>query len=291
MAAFAKSFDELIGTLDAKAAELGAGRLTRTCTAISSSSTTCPASSPSASSRPSTRRPNDGFSLAVSGGDTARRLLRAPGRRRRHPDRLVEGRRLLGRRALRPARHARLQLPPRAARRCSSGSARSTPTTRCSARRAPTRTSCGSASSASSTSSTSAWAPTATWPRCSPAPPALDADPGRLVVMNEDPSRAQPAPPDDAHPRRASPGPGSCSSPSPARRSARRSPVCRAGDPTCPGAHVRADQVVWIADPAAAGDLTRRPRVRAARQRVRVNVAWTVSGSSSSRDQGATSQR
>jgi 6-phosphogluconolactonase/glucosamine-6-phosphate isomerase/deaminase len=25
------------------------------------------------------------------------------------------------------------------------------------------------------------------------------------------------------------------------------------GDPTCPGAHVNADKVVWIADPAATG--------------------------------------
>ena len=27
----------------------------------------------------------------------------------------------------------------------------------------------------------------------------------------------------------------------------------RAGDPACPGSHVNADKVVWIADPAAAG--------------------------------------
>lgn len=28
----------------------------------------------------------------------------------------------------------------------------------------------------------------------------------------------------------------------------------RAGDPTCPATHVRADEVVWLADPAAAGE-------------------------------------
>jgi hypothetical protein len=27
----------------------------------------------------------------------------------------------------------------------------------------------------------------------------------------------------------------------------------REGDPSCPGSHVNADKVVWIADPAAAG--------------------------------------
>ena len=46
-----------------------------------------------------------------------------------------------------------------------------------------------------------------------PGSAALDADPGRLVVMNDDPLGAQPAPPHDAHLRAASPGPASCSSP------------------------------------------------------------------------------
>ena len=46
-------------------------------------------------------RPNDSFSHRAVRRRHGPALLRAPGRRRRHPDRLVEGRRLLGRRALR----------------------------------------------------------------------------------------------------------------------------------------------------------------------------------------------
>ena len=71
------------------------------CTANWWSSTTCPASSPSASSRRSTAARTTRFSLAAVGRRPGPALLRAPGRRRRQPDRLVEGRRLLGRRALR----------------------------------------------------------------------------------------------------------------------------------------------------------------------------------------------
>ena len=59
--------------------------------------------------------------------------------------------------------------------------------------RARPPTSCASASSAARRASTSASAPTATPPRCSPAR-RPDADPGRLVVMNEDPSGRNPHP-------------------------------------------------------------------------------------------------
>ena len=98
-------------------------RSSRRCTASWSSSTTWPGEFAERVIEAFHTRPNDGFSLAVSGGETARAALPAPGRRRRHADRLVEGRRLLGRRALRPPRlpesnyHLVRDLAPRAGRR------------------------------------------------------------------------------------------------------------------------------------------------------------------------------
>lgn len=87
-----------------------------------------------------------------------------------------------------------------------------------------------------------------------PGSPALDADPGRLVAMNEDPSGRNPL----------------------ARMTLTFAGIARArlvvvtvmgeakrdalrrvaeGDPTAPASHVVADKVVWLADQAAAGEL------------------------------------
>jgi 6-phosphogluconolactonase len=84
--------------------------------------------------------------------------------------------------------------------------------------------------------------------------PALTADPGRLVAMNEDPSGRNPL----------------------VRMTLTFAGIARArqvivtvmgedrcealarvaaGDPTAPASHVHADKVVWLADQAAAGDL------------------------------------
>jgi 6-phosphogluconolactonase len=84
-----------------------------------------------------------------------------------------------------------------------------------------------------------------------PGSPALDADPGRLVVMNTDPTGANP------HPRMTLTLAGIAR----ARLvlvtvsgESKRDALAKVtnGDDV-PGAHVRADRVVWIADPAAAG--------------------------------------
>ncbi|MBN2622224.1 MAG: 6-phosphogluconolactonase [Acidimicrobiales bacterium] len=87
-----------------------------------------------------------------------------------------------------------------------------------------------------------------------PDSPALQADPGRLVVMNEDPSGANP------HPRMTLTFAGIAR----ARLvlvtvagEAKRAALARvaAGDPSLPASQVRADRVLWLVDPAAAGDL------------------------------------
>lgn len=88
-----------------------------------------------------------------------------------------------------------------------------------------------------------------------PESAALDADPGRLVVMNDDPLANNP------HRRMTLTFAGI------ARAhlalitvsgADKRDALARvaAGDPTAPASHVRAERVVWLADPAAAGDLT-----------------------------------
>ena len=85
-----------------------------------------------------------------------------------------------------------------------------------------------------------------------PGSEALEADPGRLVVRNEDPSGANP------HPRMTLTLAGIAR----ARLAivtvegeAKREAFARvqADDPTCPGSLVRADRVLWIVDPAVAG--------------------------------------
>jgi 6-phosphogluconolactonase len=87
-----------------------------------------------------------------------------------------------------------------------------------------------------------------------PSSPALDADPGRLVVMNDDPSGTNP------FPRMTLTYAGIAR----ARLALvtvtgdqKRDPLARvaAGDATVPATHIKADRVLWIADPAAAGDL------------------------------------
>ena len=87
-----------------------------------------------------------------------------------------------------------------------------------------------------------------------PGSAALEADPGRLVVMNEDPAGHNP------HPRMTLTFAGI------ARAhlvivtvsgEAKREALARvaAGDLTAPATHVKGERVVWLADPAAAGDL------------------------------------
>lgn len=87
-----------------------------------------------------------------------------------------------------------------------------------------------------------------------PGSAALDADPGRLVVMNHDPNGI------NAHRRMTLTFAGI------ARAhlvvvtvsgADKRDALARvaAGDPTAPATHIKAERVVWLADPAAAGDL------------------------------------
>lgn len=85
-----------------------------------------------------------------------------------------------------------------------------------------------------------------------PGSSGLAADPGRLVVMNEDPTGVNP------HPRMTLTLAGIararlvlvtvCGE---AKREAMQRVI--ADDATCPGCHVTADKVLWIADPAAVG--------------------------------------
>src|SRR5690606_7446380 len=85
-----------------------------------------------------------------------------------------------------------------------------------------------------------------------PGSPGLDADPGRLVVMNEDPSGRNPFPRMTltlAGIARANLVLVTVRGEEKAEAMAR----VKAGDPTCPGSLVNADRVIWIVDPAAAG--------------------------------------
>jgi 6-phosphogluconolactonase len=87
-----------------------------------------------------------------------------------------------------------------------------------------------------------------------PASAALDADPGRLVVMNEDPAAL------NVHPRMTLTLAGIARAHMVIVTVAgadKRDALARiaAGDPTAPASHVKAERVVWLADPAAAGDL------------------------------------
>jgi len=86
-----------------------------------------------------------------------------------------------------------------------------------------------------------------------PRSPALDADPGRLVVMNEDPSGTNP------HRRMTL----TFSAIARARLAivtvegeSKRDAFAavRRGDPGVPATRIAADRVVWLVDPAAAGD-------------------------------------
>jgi 6-phosphogluconolactonase len=88
-----------------------------------------------------------------------------------------------------------------------------------------------------------------------PGSPALEADPGRLVAMNDDPSGRNP------HRRMTLTYAGSAR----ARLvlftvegEGKRDALHRvmSGDPAAPASAVRAERVVWLADRAAAGDLT-----------------------------------
>jgi 6-phosphogluconolactonase len=85
-----------------------------------------------------------------------------------------------------------------------------------------------------------------------PGSTGVQADPGRLVVMNEDPTGRNP------HPRMTLTLAGIAR----ARLvlvtvagASKREPLARvvAGDPDCPGSHIQGDRVVWIADREAAG--------------------------------------
>jgi 6-phosphogluconolactonase len=87
-----------------------------------------------------------------------------------------------------------------------------------------------------------------------PGSAALEADPGRLVVMNEDPSGR------NAHPRMTLTFAGIARAHLVIVTVAgeeKREALARvaAGDPTAPASHIKGERVVWLADPAAAGDL------------------------------------
>ena len=86
-----------------------------------------------------------------------------------------------------------------------------------------------------------------------PGSPGLDADPGRLVVMNDDPTGRNP------HTRMTFTLAGIAR----ARLAlvtvegdAKREMMARvlADDPDVPASHIRADRVLWIVDPVAAGE-------------------------------------
>lgn len=85
-----------------------------------------------------------------------------------------------------------------------------------------------------------------------PGSPALDADPGRLVVMNEDPTGRNP------HRRMTLTFSGIARArlavvtvEGEEKREAFA--AVRRGDPEMPATRIRADRVIWLVDPAAAG--------------------------------------
>jgi 6-phosphogluconolactonase len=86
-----------------------------------------------------------------------------------------------------------------------------------------------------------------------PGSPALNADPGRLVVLNEDPLGH------NAHSRMTLTFAGIARARlvlvtvSGEEKREALSHVARGDD--LPASHIRADRVVWLADPAAAGEL------------------------------------
>jgi 6-phosphogluconolactonase len=87
-----------------------------------------------------------------------------------------------------------------------------------------------------------------------PGSTGLDADPGRLVVMNEDPQG------NNTFPRMTLTFAGIARARLVLVTVAgddKREPLARvaAGDEAVPATHIRADRVLWIVDPAAAGDL------------------------------------
>ncbi len=87
-----------------------------------------------------------------------------------------------------------------------------------------------------------------------PGSPGLDADPGRLVVMNEDPSGRNP------HRRMTLTFSGLARARlvvfTVSGRDKRDAfEAVRRGDPSCPAASVRADRIVWLVDPEAAGQV------------------------------------
>ena len=86
-----------------------------------------------------------------------------------------------------------------------------------------------------------------------PGSPALDSDPGRLVAMNDDPTGNNPLPRMTltfAGIARARLVLVTVSGEEKRDALAR----VRNDDPSCPATHLRADRVVWLVDPAAAGD-------------------------------------
>jgi 6-phosphogluconolactonase len=87
-----------------------------------------------------------------------------------------------------------------------------------------------------------------------PGSTALEADPGRLVVMNDDPHG------NNVHRRMTLTLAGIARAHMvvvTVSGADKRDALARvaAGDPTAPATHVNAERVVWLADPAAAGDL------------------------------------
>jgi len=86
-----------------------------------------------------------------------------------------------------------------------------------------------------------------------PGSPALEADPGRLVVMNEDPSGHNPFQRMTLTYSGIARGRLVIFTVSGEDRREAFAGI-RGGDPDLPATHVKADRIVWLVDPAAAGD-------------------------------------